>query len=272
MATGQELETRSHVVGFREEITKVGDSSEDAFFTWFDAARDKNAAFVRGSWDFALHIATPAARHLSSPEEKIALEIGHGGGRLLAAASRAFGQVIGVDIHDNNTLVEEELRARGIQNFRLIQADGSKIPVDDASIDFVYSFIVLQHVERYEVFKTYLAEASRILKPGGVAVIYFGRKWLLSLNRTSTTFYWLDRFLERFLLPKGFSELPARVNETNLLVALHHAQKLASDYRFDVHERLVSHKAVPDGVAKYGGQNGLVMIKQAVYTGERTGS
>lgn len=262
MATGQEVESRSHVVGFREEIAKAGDTSADAFFTWFDAASDKDAAFVRGSWDFALHIAKPAAAYLSKPQDKIALEIGHGGGRVLAAASRAFGRVVGVDIHDNNAQVEEELRARGVQNFRLIQADGSKIPLDDRSIDFVYSFIVLQHVERYAVFKSYLAESARVLKPSGVAVIYFGRKCLLSLNRTSSLLYWMDRFLERFLLAKGYAELPAKVNETNLLVSLPHARALANELGFDVRATLVSRKAVPDGFDRYGGQNGLVLIKK----------
>lgn len=261
MATGQEIETRGHIVGFREEIANAATTSADAFFTWFDAAPDKDVAFVRGSWDFSTHIAAPAARYLATPEQMTALEIGHGGGRLLAAAARAFGQVIGVDVHDNNAQVEAELMARGVRNCRLIQADGQKIPVEDGAIDFVYSYIVLQHVERYAVFAAYLAETARVLKPGGVAVIYFGRKTWLSLNRSSRVLLQIDATMERWLVPGGYAEVPARVNEVNLVVGLRHARKMVQGLGFVVRETLLSRKRGPGGVMRFGGQHGLVLIK-----------
>ena len=102
MAIGKEIEKRGHIHGFREEISKAANLTDDEFFTWFDSSKDKDAAFVRGNWDFMVHIASPAAKFLSSPEEKVVLEVGHGGGRILAAASRYFGNAIGVDIHENN--------------------------------------------------------------------------------------------------------------------------------------------------------------------------
>ncbi|MBI5728358.1 MAG: SAM-dependent methyltransferase, partial [Candidatus Magasanikbacteria bacterium] len=36
---------------------------------------------------------------LTDPKRQTALEIGCGGGRLLAAAAAVFGRVIGIDIH-----------------------------------------------------------------------------------------------------------------------------------------------------------------------------
>ena len=216
MATGKEIETRGHIVGFREEIGKAATASDEEFFTWFDSAKDKEASFIRGSWDFMIHIALPCSTYLSAPEEKIALEIGHGGGRILSAASRYFREVIGVDIHENNEKVGNELRVRGVNNFTLIKTDGKEIAADSDSVDLVYSFIVLQHVEHIEAFKSYLNEVYRILKPNGIAVIYFGRKHIFSINRSSKILYHLDSFAERFLLPKGFEEMPAKVNCTNL--------------------------------------------------------
>jgi ubiquinone/menaquinone biosynthesis C-methylase UbiE len=180
MAIGKTVETRGHVVGFKEEISRAASSSDDEFFSWFDSAKDKNAAFIRGSWDFMVHIALPCSQFLSTPEDKVALEIGHGGGRMLAAASRYFRNLIGIDVHDNNEKVDRELIARGINNYRLIRTEGKEIPIDDNSIDCVYSFIVLQHVEKIDVFNNYLIEAHRILKPGGFAVLYFGRKYTFS--------------------------------------------------------------------------------------------
>ena len=263
MPVGQGIETRGHITGFQEEIAKAADASPDEFFTWFNSARDKDAAFVRGQWDFMLQIASPSAPYVNAPETKVALEIGHGGGRLLAAAARSFQQVIGIDIHAQNQMVEDELHARGVDNFQLIQVSGQEIPLDTASIDFVYSYIVLQHVERYEIFESYLHEAYRLLRPNGVAVIYFGRKYLFSINRSLPLLYQLDRRLERFMMPKGYKEIPARVNETNLLISLNHAKQFAQKIGFRPRAQLVSNKNVPDGVHLYGGQNGLVLTKSA---------
>jgi len=261
MAVGKEIETRGHVVGFRDEISKAAAASDDAFFTWFDGATDKDAAFVRGSWDFTVHVAQPASRYLSDPEGKTALEIGHGGGRILAAASRHFRGVVGVDVHNNNEKVADELRQRGISNFRLLESDGRSIPVEGDTIDLVYSFIVLQHVERIDVFNRYVHETHRVLKPGAVAVLYFGRRYAVSQGRASRTLYAVDRLAERVLVPRGFIELPARVNCTNLVVSLSYAKALARRCGFEVLSTLVSRKRVPNGTRLYGGQNGLVLRK-----------
>jgi ubiquinone/menaquinone biosynthesis C-methylase UbiE len=261
MAIGEKIETRGHVIGFKEEIEKAANTSDDDFFAWFDSAKNKEASFIRGSWDFLIHIALPCSKFLSSPEEKVALEIGHGGGRLLAAASRHFREVIGVDIHENNEKVANELKSRGVNNCTLIKTDGKKISVSNDSIDLVYSFIVLQHVEHIDVFKHYLNEVYRILKPNGIAVLYFGRKYLLSINKGSKILYQIDSIAERFLLPNGFQEIPAKVNCTNLIVSLSHAKMLAKKLGFEILMTLVSHKKVPDGVKLFGGQNGLVLKK-----------
>lgn len=249
-------------MGFREEISKAAASSDDEFFTWFNSASDKEAAFVRGAWDYMIHIALPVSQFLSQPEEKIALEIGHGGGRILAAASRYFKSVIGIDIHDHNEKVESELKQRAIRNFRLIKTDGREISLEYASVDFVYSFIVLQHIEKYNIFKKYINETNRVLRTNGIAVLYFGRKCLLSANRSSIFLYLIDRVIERILLPKGFQELPARVNETNLYVSLSQAKSLSRRTGFEVLSDLVSYKKVPDGINIFGRQNGLVLRKR----------
>jgi SAM-dependent methyltransferase len=262
MTTESEVEDGGHIAGFREEISKAADSSNNDFFTWFNDAPDAEAAFIRGSWDFSVHIALPASRFLSTPEDKIALEIGYGGGRLLAASSRYFKSVIGIDIHDQDQKVESELRQRGIHNFRLLKTDGKNIPVESSSVDFVYSFIVLQHVEKYDIFKDYLCETSRVLKTGGIAVLYFGRKCFLSANKSLGGLYLFDRFAEPILLPKGFKEFPAQINSTNLLISLPHAKALSKQIGLEVLADLVSHKKVPDGIKLFGAQNGLVLRKK----------
>jgi len=261
MEIGKDIERRGHVVGFREAIAAAAGQGEDYFFGWFDNGKDKESSFIRGHWDFMFHVALPMAPYMANPEDKVALEIGHGGGRLLAAASRSFRQVIGTDIHNHNAQVDEALRERGVCNSLLFRTDGATLPVPSNAIDCVYSFIVLQHVEKLSVFKRYLEETYRILKPEGVAVLYFGRKYGWSFNRSSRWLYLADRFTERFRLRRGFEELPARVNGTNLKVSLSYASALAGSTGFSVMQTLVSRRRVPDGIARYGGQNGLVLRK-----------
>ena len=200
MKTDRNIETRGHITGFREEIAKAAAETKDSFFTWFDAARDVEASFVRGAWDFAMHIVPFIAPHVPRPEEKTILEIGYGGGRILAAASRAFARSIGADIHDRHELVSEELRKRDIENFTLLQCDGMTLPCADSSIDVAYSFIVFQHLERIAILQSYVRECYRILRPGGVSMLYFGRWAPLSLNRARPWAYQVECFLERFFL------------------------------------------------------------------------
>lgn len=261
MATGEKIETRGHIIGFREEIDSAARRGKDAFFTWFDSAQNTDVVFLRGQWDFMVHIGLPLSKYISNPEDKIALEIGHGGGRLLLAACRSFKKAIGIDVHNNNKLVEAELESRGVSNFELFKADGSTIPVEDSTVDIVYSFIVLQHVEKIDIFKRYLEETYRVLKPEGIAILYFGRKCFYSLNSNSYFNYLIDCFLERLLLGKGFEELPAKVNCKNLIISLRYAERLAKRCGFLTLKKCVSHKKVPDGISLYGGQHSLILKK-----------
>jgi len=125
MGTGREIETRGHIVGFKEEIGKTADLSPEAFLTWFDDASGPEESFVRGAWDFSVHVAQPLAPYLRAPEEKTILEIGHGAGRILASAARHFREAVGIDVHHRNDIVRRELATRGITNVRLLETDGA---------------------------------------------------------------------------------------------------------------------------------------------------
>jgi len=164
----------THFADWREQIKRHDESDAD-FLSYFDSADGVDHTFLQGAWDFSNQILrSPVAPLIGEPFEETALEIGFGGGRLLAAAATHFDRVIGVDIHDSFDRVQQMLNERGIENAQLLKGDGKTLPVESDSIGFVYSFIVLQHLPLIDVLQCYMSEVKRVLKPGKPACLYFG--------------------------------------------------------------------------------------------------
>ncbi len=255
------VQTGGHIAGFREEIARARQLGREQFFTWFDRSPGAEGAMVRGAWDFALHIARAFAGHLQEPEKKTVLEIGYGGGRLLAPAARAFHKAIGVDVHDCGDLVQEELARQGITNVELHTSDGRSLPVGSSAVDAVYSFIVLHHVETLEIFTRLIEETARVLTPGGLAVLYYGRYSKLSLDTSSRVRLALDRVLEETLFRGRFQENAAKVNVVNLTLSAPLARLICRRAHLRCLGTFASRKRVPDSYARFGRQFGLLLEK-----------
>lgn len=261
MTVGRNVKRGQHANGFIQDISEASSNTDDVFFTWFDDALDKDDAFERGNSDFKLHISDPIDKFTShmNQRELIALDIGYGGGRLLAAACNKFAYVHGIDLHRETDRVSDELHQRGITNFSLFKTDGKSIPLKNTSIDIAYSFIVFQHVEFIHIFNNYIKELARVLKHGGVAVIYFGRFKLFSYRRSSKLLLLLDRMLENFYLRKGYLEIEANVNCNNLIISTKYAIRTCQAHNLSIEKILVSYRKSDDGKRVFGGQNGLIL-------------
>ncbi len=250
----------NHIEGFKFHLDHVSSNREE-FFKWFAASGDTvEGMFRSGSLDFHSHILLPLIPYLQQDHLDAVLDIGYGGGRIISSAAGLFERCYGVDIHNQTGIVEEELSRRGIGNVELIKNDGKVIPLPDNAISVAYSFIVFQHLQHIEIFKEYMKETYRVLRKDGLAIIYFGRFYKWSLNSRSRIKLIGDAVFERFACP-NFLEIEARVNETNLRVGYHFAEKLAKEMGFDVLKREVSHRGLPSGYGKFGGQNGMVLRK-----------
>ena len=101
----------------------------------------------------------------------------------------------------------------------------------------------------------------RILRPGGIAVIYAGRLGPNSLYKTSRLLFLYDVFMEKFRLPKGYLEKPAPVNHTNLLVSRAFMKNLAEKSGFTHLESRPSRRNLDQGARQYGGQHGFIWRK-----------
>jgi len=100
--------------------------------------------------------------------ERRALEIGCGPGRLMLPMSRHFGEIHGVDISDEMAELARR-RLRSVPHARIHVTTGSDLSMlADEYFDFVYSYAVFQHIPDREAVLSYLREAQRVLKPGGV--------------------------------------------------------------------------------------------------------
>lgn len=104
----------------------------------------------------------------TNPRARRALEIGCGPGRLMKPLSRQFGEIHGVDVSDEMIALAKQ-RLRDIPHAHPHTGSGADLrQFADDSIDFIYSYAVFQHIPSKEVVFSYLADAARVLKPGGL--------------------------------------------------------------------------------------------------------
>lgn len=104
----------------------------------------------------------------ADPSTRKALEIGCGPARLMIPMSRYFGEIHGVDISDEMIRRAQE-RLADIQHAHAHVNSGSDLSLFvDEYFDFVYSYVVFQHIPSREVVLNYLREIRRVLRPGGV--------------------------------------------------------------------------------------------------------
>jgi SAM-dependent methyltransferase len=117
---------------------------------------------IRGVMDYL-------AALCSNPLRERALDFGCGVGRLSQALAEEFREVVGVDI--SYTMVEAAQRfdRQGGRVRYLVNTEPDLRLLEDASFDFVYSSITLQHIPP-EPAARYVAEFMRVLRPGGIAL------------------------------------------------------------------------------------------------------
>src|SRR5271165_915792 len=103
-----------------------------------------------------------------SAKEMKVLEIGCGSGRITRALAEVFGEVYAVDI--SGEMIRQATEAlRDTPNAHVFQNSGSDLAVlGDIQVDFAFSYIVFQHIPSREVIYSYVREAFRLLRPGGL--------------------------------------------------------------------------------------------------------
>jgi SAM-dependent methyltransferase len=106
----------------------------------------------------------------------VLLDFGCGNGAQTLRFLGDFAHIVGVDV-ELPFLAEfsREVEERGLEGrVEPLHYDGDRLPLDDAAVDAVVSFEVLEHV-RDE--RAALAEIHRALKPGGWVALTVPNRW-----------------------------------------------------------------------------------------------
>src|SRR3954470_3279254 len=141
-------------------------ASEDAYYyVAFGRREQGDEEFFATASDLVKGLAADFKR---LPARDAALEIGCGPGRLLRPLSRHFTEIHGVDVSDEMIRLARE-RLRDTPNAHPHHGSGADLRIfPDGKFDFVYSYAVFQHIPSRDVVFSYLREAWRVLKPGGI--------------------------------------------------------------------------------------------------------
>lgn len=134
---------------------------------------DEATFFESGEQDY-LRLVDPILQKLGfDPAGKAMVELGCGVGRMTRSFAKRFGSVYAVDI-------SAEMQARGKEyqrsfaNICWVLSDGETLAgIEPGVADFVFSYLVLQHMPKPEVVAAAIREMLRVLAPGGAFLFQF---------------------------------------------------------------------------------------------------
>jgi ubiquinone/menaquinone biosynthesis C-methylase UbiE len=134
---------------------------------------NEESFFESGEQDY-VRLVLPILQKLQfDPASKSMTELGCGAGRMTRSFAQRFLSVSAVDIS-----AEMQSRAKGylrpFSNIRWVLSDGETLSeIEDSSVDFVFSYLVLQHMPNEGLVFGSIVEMMRILRPGGVFLFQF---------------------------------------------------------------------------------------------------
>ena len=123
-----------------------------------------------GGANFAQRIVTEVATPYLGPEVRV-LELGCGGGKFSAHLRPRSRHLTCADI-SADMLARTRAHVGEGSDVDFLQLNGRDFAgVGDASVDFIFSYDVLLHLQPQNVF-AYLLDARRILRPGGIFMVH----------------------------------------------------------------------------------------------------
>jgi SAM-dependent methyltransferase len=157
---------------------------KDAFYYIASWRKDwDEASFWRsGEEDYERLVAQRLAACSFSPQGRIMLELGCGAGRMTRSFARRFDRVLAFDVSPE-MLTRARTLASGSENITWVHGNGTDLAsVLSGSVDFVFSYLVLQHLPEESLVHSYIREILRVLSSGGICVFQFNGSPEKSMN------------------------------------------------------------------------------------------
>jgi len=134
---------------------------------------DDDSFFASGEEDFARLVAPVLQRCRLPASGRAMLELGCGAGRMTHSFAKRFERVYAFDLSS-----EMLQRARTMQkeraNILWLLGNGADLScIASGSLDFVFSYLVLQHLPEEALAFRYVHELLRVLRPGGAFLFQF---------------------------------------------------------------------------------------------------
>ena len=175
------------------DIVKPGESMRQ---DWDERAR-KDAFYYIASWrtdwdeasfwrsgeeDYERLVARMLERLAFSPRGKTVLELGCGAGRMTRSFAQRFERVIAVDV-SAEMLSRAQALHDGSRSIEWRRGNGTNLSgVPEGSVDFVFSYLVLQHLPEESLVHSNIREMLRVLSSGGACLFQFNGSPEKSMN------------------------------------------------------------------------------------------
>jgi len=182
------------------------------------------------SYDVSARLQRFSGKHLMpwlpNRNDLTVLDLGSGTGFFTDLLASSYQQVIGLDLSKGMLHFAQESRHKDIT---WLEADVHKIPLQDESVDFIYSNLVIQWCEPLDVA---ISEMLRVLKPGGLIIFTTLVDGTLHELKSSWRQVDDDQHVIDF---KAESELNVLFNTDTSKILEHKCQDIVLEYQNVIH-------------------------------------
>lgn len=167
---------------------------KDAFHyiaSWKDDWNEESF-FASGESDYQRLVEPILSRLTVDPSRTSMAELGCGAGRMTRAFARRFRSVTAIDISEVMQARAKDYLKDSDNVLWVLTAGAALKGVETGSMDFVFSYLVLQHYPSAELIDGSIKEMMRILRPGGAFLFQFNGSHRATMN-------WKGRFVSAAL-------------------------------------------------------------------------
>jgi len=248
---------KADAVDYRIAMRRVAEAGEEALYRFYKCGNN----FEKRSKVFDSQI-MPFVEKYGTLRRSACLDIGYGPGALVLSALSHFNISCGVDVHQEMEFILDILHRKceeqGIRKgyIWLKSTERDTIPFDTNSMDLVYSWTVFMHLGDITIADSYLKETFRVLRPGGLAVIYFAR--IQRSKKRQTKEEWKhDIKHEQF---EWLQKDNVKIQKINLTISMKWMVNRCKEIGFEVLEETASTINIHE-ITYYCGQHGVVLRK-----------